>query len=244
MSTYLSHLDPSVRRCGMLVAEEVANRMGKKLDFGDWDGKGQGREWCAEMRRLASEPQPHTISSGDDVDSDDLDEAGAVEAKPKDEPTLSPEPSKPISAQLNPVLYDSDDSITGYASHHSSRSSSPSPSELLEIEKDPSLAVGRKKIQKPVYLMQLGDLLVHTARGEDQLAPMKEEMALKEGETLIRRKKGYGLELGRLYRSLVYFLNLCSRVLQMRTPSTLPLISFGCKTTLILVNLTRSAKLY
>ncbi|OBZ75644.1 hypothetical protein A0H81_04556 [Grifola frondosa] len=38
ISTYISHLDASVRRCGMLVAEEVARGAGKNLDFGDWEG--------------------------------------------------------------------------------------------------------------------------------------------------------------------------------------------------------------
>ena len=52
VSHYISHLDPTVRRCGMLVAEEVARGAGKKLDFNDWTGEQDGREWCRQIRAL------------------------------------------------------------------------------------------------------------------------------------------------------------------------------------------------
>ncbi|KAG1859114.1 hypothetical protein C8R48DRAFT_674099 [Suillus tomentosus] len=46
----------------------------------------------------------------------------------------------------------------GYASPTSSRSVSPTPSELDEMKKDPILRVGVKKIPRPVYLAQLGEM--------------------------------------------------------------------------------------
>jgi telomere length regulation protein len=49
----------------------------------------------------------------------------------------------------------------------------------------------REKVQRPVYLMQLLELL--RARTE----PEKLEVALRWGEELIRRKRDYGTELGK-----------------------------------------------
>jgi hypothetical protein len=52
VSLYISHTDPSIRICGMLVAEEVAQRSGRKLDFKIWDGDGDGKDWARRIRRL------------------------------------------------------------------------------------------------------------------------------------------------------------------------------------------------
>src|ERR1700689_2103881 len=49
---YIGHLDHSIRRCGMLVAEVVAHRAGKNLDFHDWDGDDTGKPWARELRML------------------------------------------------------------------------------------------------------------------------------------------------------------------------------------------------
>ncbi|KAF8160588.1 telomere length regulation protein-domain-containing protein [Pholiota molesta] len=166
ISTYISHLDPAVRRCGMLAAEVIAQRAEKKLAFGDWEGDDQGRPWC----QVASP-------------ANDIPRATFV-------PTLSG--------------YDSDDSMTGYASPpSSSRSSSPTPAELAEIEAEPTLNVGRQKVARPVYLAQLGDLLrgstaVGAAKGggpDDPHEADRIEMGLTVAEELIRRKMGYGTEL-------------------------------------------------
>jgi telomere length regulation protein len=97
---------------------------------------------------------------------------------------------------------DSDDeSLQGYASEENSdRAPSPTPSELEEIEKDPTLNVGVKKIPKPVYLAQLGELVRSTSAGlksAENDEPDKIEMALNCGEDLIRRKRNFGMELGR-----------------------------------------------
>ena len=99
-----------------------------------------------------------------------------------------------------PDGYDSDDSLTGYASEpSSSRSPSPTPSELDEIEKDPTLRVTQSKVARPVYLAQLGELIRPTggvqANGDED-EPKKIEVALDVAEELIRRKKDYGTELG------------------------------------------------
>ena len=43
-----------MRRCGMLVAEEVAKATGKKLAFGDWEGEKDGKPWCRQIRELGA----------------------------------------------------------------------------------------------------------------------------------------------------------------------------------------------
>ncbi|KAM5539117.1 hypothetical protein V8D89_007340 [Ganoderma adspersum] len=202
ISTYISHLDPSVRRCGMLVAEEVAHASGKTLDFGEWEGDEQGKAWCRELRELLRES---------DADVDDLPEGELEDAIPPkaqlplvdiEEPT-----SSNITIQTPASGYDSDDSLTGYASPASSRSASPTPSELAEIEKDPTLGVGIKKVPRPVYLAQLGELVRPTGglqSGDEQNNAARIEVALEVAEELIRRKSGYGTELEENAVNLVY----------------------------------------
>ncbi|TFK90973.1 telomeric DNA binding protein [Polyporus arcularius HHB13444] len=192
VSTYISHLDPSVRRCGMLVAEEVARAAGKTLDFGEWDGDDQGKPWCRQLRDLIKQC---------DADAEawvELDEAFSplLQTSATDFPVEStaaaPAPLEPPSG------YDSDDSMTGYASTTSSRSASPTPSELAEIERDPTLRVGVKKVARPVYLAQLGEMVRSSGGlqgGNEQDTAEKLEVALNVAEELIRRKSGYGTEL-------------------------------------------------
>ncbi|KAG8886354.1 telomere binding protein [Tulasnella sp. 331] len=206
IAIYIGHADPTVRRCGMLVAEVIAKKIGQKLDFGDWEEAGQGREWCRAMRWLVDEggdvgafredetdqgegapndAKPAELSQG--IDSDDNDDEGdrVKSAGPPGHPALD-----------SSVAKDSDDdSLVGYGSNASSRSPSPTPSELDEIEKDPTLVSGAKKVQRPVYLIQLGQLLVPASRSNEKDEADRIEMALSEGAALIRRKAGFGLEL-------------------------------------------------
>ncbi|KAF7304694.1 Telomere-reg-2 domain-containing protein [Mycena kentingensis (nom. inval.)] len=191
---YISHLDDSVRRCGMLVAELVASMTEKKLDFGDWDGVAGGRIWARQIRTLLTAR-----------DSDALDEPDppAMDDEVPPSPVIKSDnlPSRPIEAG-----YDSDDSLSGYVSQSTSRSASPTPSELEEIEKDPTLGVGAKKVSRPVYLSQLG-ALIRPAGGtnvnENDLAA-EMEVGLNCAEELIRRKRGYGTELDENAVNLVY----------------------------------------
>lgn len=193
VSTYISHLDPSVRRCGMLVAEEVARAAGKSLDFGDWEGDGPGKAWCRQLRELLKEC---------DADVDQRAEADSElptssQAHPTPADTIKSSQAK--LAVVEPSGYDSDDSVTGYGSPSSSRSASPTPSELEEVERDPTIRVGVKKVPRPVYLAQLGEMIRPTGglqSGDEQLQATKVEVALEVAEELIRRKSGYGTELG------------------------------------------------
>ncbi|KAJ3844507.1 telomere length regulation protein-domain-containing protein [Lentinula raphanica] len=200
ISTYISSMDNTVRHCGMLVAEVAAQHAGKSLDFKDWDGDDSGKPWARSLRAL--------LETRDvDVDVGILDERNSPDI-------VTSENSRPETAEpkrsvitLRTDEYDSDDSVTGYDSVPSSRSNSPTPSELEDIEKDPSLNVNRKKTPKPVYLAQLGAMLRSTG-GMSKENPAEEadkiEVALDCAEELIRKKKDYGMELEENAVNLAY----------------------------------------
>ncbi|KAI9446831.1 hypothetical protein H4582DRAFT_1908693 [Lactarius indigo] len=175
IGTYIGHLDPSVRRCGMLVAEEVAHRTGKELDFKDWDGDDGGKPWARKVRQLLGhkdvDVELSDSSEGHQLAVEDIIEEEAFE--PPDESAQMPQSS--VSA---PEDYDSDDS--------------PTPSELAEVEKDPSLRVGKAKIVPPVYLAQLGEMIRGTSglkTDQESQEAEKVEIALNVAEELIRRKR-------------------------------------------------------
>ncbi|KAI0085456.1 telomere length regulation protein-domain-containing protein [Irpex rosettiformis] len=224
IATYISHLDPSVRRCGMLVAEEVAKASGKKLDFGDWDGDSDGRKWCRDIRELVKERDVDadvSLVSEEDpkAPGNDTGFEGAKKAHVDTVPS-SPEPKSHSTRKPKITVvssgYDSDDSLTGYASEpSSSRSASPTPSELEEIEQDPTLRVGKIVIHRPVYLTQLGEMIRPSSgvrQEEEDKEPKKIEVALEAAEELIRRKRAYGTELEENAVNLAYgFLGLTNK---------------------------------
>lgn len=235
ISTYLSHLDPSVRRCGMLAAEEVASGAGKKLDFGEWDGDQPGKAWSRDVRLLT-----RNVDSAVDMKVDSDDE-GDTDVDAKFESDVSPKEAVPDTsrrsfrqARVETVEDSDDESLSGYTSSPaSSRSPSPTPSELEEIEKDPTLRVGHKKVVRPVYLAQLGEMIRPTTglkADNEEHEVRRIEVGLNAAEELIRRKSNYGTELGEP-RTPVVSLYLTSS--QRRTPLTwcMPLSDY--KTTTI-----------
>ncbi|KAG7452712.1 uncharacterized protein BT62DRAFT_939781, partial [Guyanagaster necrorhizus] len=203
VSLYIGHMDASIRRCGMLAAEVVAHASGKKLNFEDWEGTGDGKPWTRALRALLYER---------DVDSNIVVlEKEPVPTKKTEEPgdAASIRKASPQSSMLrsNAGDYDSDDSLTGYASPASSRSVSPTPSELDNIEKDPTLNVTKKKISRPVYLVQLGELLRSSGGVQQSDAALEAdriELALSCSEDLIRRKQFFGTELEENAANLTY----------------------------------------
>ncbi|KAL0579959.1 telomere binding protein [Marasmius crinis-equi] len=196
VGTYISQMDNSIRHYGMLVAEVVAQRVGKKLDFEDWEGEDSDKPWCRQVREFIQTRDIDVDIQTVDVDTDEV---------PRSQPDNIPDMPQPAPPTTKPTIvmkskdgYDSDDSMAGYDSPPSSRSASPTPSELQEIENDPSLAVGAKKIQRPVYLAQLGNMIrgpTGTTDGSANEEADKIEMALNCAEELIRKKKDFGTEL-------------------------------------------------
>lgn len=201
IGTYIGHMDNSVRRCGMLVAEIVAQRAGKKLDFGDWEGDADGRGWARAVRNLIMERDADFDETSLAEDSSVAQDVGIEVIFTEGTRADAAQPREPVAPPPSSG-YDSDDSLTGYASPSSSRSPSPTPSELADIERDPSLAVGVKKVARPVYLAQLGALVRGTGglkKGDEEQEADRIEMALSCAEDLIRRKRAYGMELGMYY---------------------------------------------
>jgi telomere length regulation protein len=194
----------------MLAAEIIAQRVDKKLNFGDWDGDDMGKPWARKIRLLiAARDVDGDIGIEDDAEEERahlIDEAEAVgETEEISTEGASYHTKNRMAAKLKTVSlnvkagYDSDDSLTGYTSPSSSRSVSPTPSELEEFEQDPTVRVGIKKIPRPVYLAQLGELVRSTSgvkSSDDNQEVDKIEMALSCGEELIRKKQDYGVELG------------------------------------------------
>ncbi|KAJ7273520.1 telomere length regulation protein-domain-containing protein [Mycena haematopus] len=190
---YIGHLDSSIRRCGMLVAEVVAHLSGKKLDFGDWEGDEGGKAWARTVRQLL-------LARDSDANLGDAEETRPPSDESEIRQIITPGIQSARTAKPAPPAteagYDSDDSLSGYISQSSSRSNSPTPSELAEIEKDPTLGVGAKKVPRPVYLANWG-------LDESQLAN-EIEMGLDCAEELIRKKAAYGTELEENAVNLVY----------------------------------------
>jgi telomere length regulation protein len=122
---------------------------------------------------------------------------------------------------VTPELDSDDDSSTGYTSPSptSSRAPSPTPSELADS------AFRRCPIPRPVYLAELGALLVEApknavevesaeglglgpktrreigitggrAGGDAEDEKARADLALEIGAELVRKKRGYGSELG------------------------------------------------
>ncbi|KAF8333991.1 telomere length regulation protein-domain-containing protein [Cantharellus anzutake] len=192
VSKYIGNLDPIIRRLGMALAEYLAELSGRTLQFGDWDGDKDGRDWIRQLRVLVRSPDVLAQHHNDEMNvGDQLDELN-----PRD---LIPVERKDASHIIFKAADSDDESVVGYGSSpSSSRPPSPTPSELDEIENDPTLRVGgglsKQRIVRPVYLVTLGELLRPSkAQEEDQF--QKLQMALTHGEELIRRKKDYGTEL-------------------------------------------------
>ena len=220
----------------MLAAEVVAKGAGKKLDFGDWEGRDDSKPWAQNLRRLLE---------GRDVDVALVDEpppeislevslTANVQEQPPPPPPTTKKPR--LVSVVDVSRHDnSDDSLTGYASPTSSRSASPTPSELDEIEKDPTLNIGVKKVSRPVYLAQLGEMVRSTGGTKDSNQEAdKIDKALNYGEELIRKRRNYGTELGS-YQVFCLLISPLTRITpgQTRMLSTWLMVSWACRTTTI-----------
>ncbi|CAE7097225.1 unnamed protein product [Rhizoctonia solani] len=233
VGTYISHRDESVRRCGMLVAELVA---GGKLDFGGWEddnaeggetGREKRREWQAWAKALRLEAKDIL-----GVLNREKEEPPIIPvAKEQPTTTIEPPPADSIGESSDakaPEPDSDDDSLVGYASPSptSSRAPSPTPSE----REDPTLR--RRPIPRPIYLAELGALLVEAPKnvvevqpaegfgvgpktrrgmgitggragdGEDEKARV--DLSLEVGAELVRKKRGYGSELDENAINLAY----------------------------------------
>ena len=189
---YISHMDESIRLCGMLVAEILSSLAGKMLTFDVWDGEDEARLWALRVRKLIEAHDVNaTRTSVQGTDASDSEEE-ISQSDPRIHDIHLRDPIEHIDDG-----FDSDDSVNGYAPSVSSRS--PTSTELAEIEKEPALSLGIKKVSRPLYLSQLGAFLRSRTDGGQSgqySAADNVEMALDSAEDLIRSKKIFGSELG------------------------------------------------
>jgi telomere length regulation protein len=189
------------------------------LAFSDWEGDGDGREWARKMRELIK----HVESDSIIVENLILDNENTVqenEENPQERQFQKSSEEETTIQKIRSITIqggdDSDDSLEGYESETSSSSTSPSgviagrmgagdepkSSKLSdfrptveEINADPTLLMPAKdRIRKPVYLLDLGKLFKVTKEGSEQYESIL--MGLETAVELIRRKAGWGLELG------------------------------------------------
>src|SRR6266576_2278263 len=186
---YISHMDESIRLCGMLVAEVLSSLAEKVLAFDVWDGEDETRLWAHRVREL--------IKGHASANSTNVQGANIAEEIAQPEPQIQ----DMIPVANNQIIltddgFDSDDSVTGYAPSLSPLATS---TELAEVEKEPVLSFGTKRISRPLYLSQLGALLRSrdgNGQSSQSSAADNVEMALNSAEDLIRRKRDFGSELG------------------------------------------------
>lgn len=212
----------------------------RRLVFGKeiWDGFGQGKEECRRLRALVNlrdnqaQVPDDTLAAGEERNADwrllgwDSSDDRPTSPLPKTSANApqdsarprgrspSPKPQTKKKPRSRPAPDSDDESLSGYSSPaNSSRSPSPTPSFLEEVARDPMTnATTREKIQRPVYIIQLIELL--RAREE----PDKLEVGLKWGESLIRRKRHFGKELGEPHLHVA--LDRTDMTPQRRTPSS------------------------
>lgn len=186
----------------MLAAEIVAQRTGRILDFQQWEGNDQGREWARALRGLIDGRDVDATEAGPDIilvneESAPIDRDIKITGSKKTQ-IASVVSAKMANLNICDEGSDSDDSLTGYASSDAfSRPPSPTMSEMEEIEKDPTLNVGKKPVQRPVYLVDLARLITESTKPDDPQNADRIEMALDCAEELIRAKRSFGYELGK-----------------------------------------------
>ncbi|TEB06292.1 hypothetical protein FA13DRAFT_1807224 [Coprinellus micaceus] len=188
VSRYLGRQDASVRRCGLLVGREIARMSGKSLEFGVWDGDDSGKVWARTLRRLIQGRDVDVVLGTVDAETAPKATPGVVDDAEVEE-FVSPAERK--AAMVEEVEERQPEKVQFKSTAQGS--ASPSPSEIEEIEKDPTLNVA-VKVQRPVCLRQLGDLLRGTGQKAKSYEPHeadKIEMALNYAEELIRKKRDY-----------------------------------------------------
>ena len=153
----------------------------------EWARGGSGLVRCGGGRLIGQRTDFNPVADIDvveDKESEDEDTVPVMANSPRAENVAAPDSD--------------DDSLQGYDSPTSSRSASPTQSELEEIEKDPTLrATQSKPVTRPVYLMQLIGLL-RAGGGDDVGAADKMQMGLTHAEGLVRRERGVGQGVGRI----------------------------------------------
>jgi len=153
--------------------------------FDTWEGTDEVIAWARSIRKMIGVRRVDTDVV--DVQKNDLidDNQQMMDSK---------HCTKNTSVHSIAMNFDSDDSLSGYAS---SRSASPLLPGLAEAEKEPQLNFGTGEILRPVYISQLVDLLRDHGSSDKNSEAEKIRVALDDADDLIRKKRGFGSELGK-----------------------------------------------
>ncbi|TIB68515.1 hypothetical protein E3Q17_03729 [Wallemia mellicola] len=171
--SYLSLPNPFGRLLGMLVAQYLANYDGvDRLTFGNsaFSGSGPGRN---EIQRLIQL-----------VDRSRVDDGGAPIQH------LEEEQSETSADDISITQHDdsdSDDSIEGYEIDYDKFNTNKPDSDDEEAANDPTI-LSKRKVNRPVYIAELNDMLRHDGK-EGNEAAVLEEVALKWAAALINDKR-------------------------------------------------------
>lgn len=259
ISAHLSIIQPATRLLGMLVAELVSATTVPQggeltpLSFGDemWAGEEREKQLARSIRALVQakedpaaaegwqqmlrsrweccEERPSTIATSQKK----VQPAAPVQVLVT--PAASPRPlisviSDPNDLQPYPLPAPPSASVlSALASDDASLYSTALPSTSASTTRK------RGKLRAPVYVPELVSYL----KGLDPEGKKEEadgeaervEVGLREGEALVRRKAGWGGELGECRRELSMACRLTLTTLrkQTRTPSTSPSLSCRCR---------------
>lgn len=214
----LKSLRGGIRHLGMLVAELVTGwatgqQEGGGVDFGKetWEGAGEGREVAREVRTVVSKWQSWEGGDGwkaglrewaDEVDS------SLVKLVPRPAPPVNPArkaetskkeapPAKKPMIQVigddEPLSSDDDDELRPFASGPPVQNDPLAPTlEELETGEIGLHAIRKKPPRDPVYVQEVSEYL----RDTDNVERLR--VGLEKAEEVIRRKAGWGTELGAL----------------------------------------------
>ena len=203
VQTHLSSTRQPQRLLGMLVAEVVSQRSVDRssglapLDFGTdvWAGDDATRIDVRALRALVDAPADTDVPGWAELIAAEpaAPRTVAVVAQPvRSPPRVNGKPKvAPKIAVLSSSTPDEDDDLVAYAlpDEPSDSDDEAAPAEAA------TRAPGSKRPRPPVYIGDLAAFL-RTDSKDANAAAERIAVALKSGEALIRRKAGWGRELG------------------------------------------------
>lgn len=202
---HLGALRPEIRMSGMFIAETVSKQTlapdgpVKPLDFSDiWEAGDDGSDVVAALRETLHDPADWLVQDWQ-VEADQVDQ---VDTQPKGAEVKTEEgiPSdRQATSASSKIQVLSSDLAAEYSDYDSEEEpdlvpynmpSGPISDDLKDLEDPSAFTPQKKKVRPPVYLADLGQMLKSNEDAE------KLKVALDEAEGLIRRKSGWGTELG------------------------------------------------
>lgn len=225
ISTHLASLRPSIRYKGMFIAELVSRKSRdpggsvKPLDFGDLWQEAEARNAVSRLRDLSEGPKDwHAegwempiegeaeVEGADDTAETEVNSAVQAARLPSMSATPRRNGKQAANGKIQVLSSSTSDDESALADEYNEYDSAaededdlvpytlpaaPRAEDLKDLEDPSAYTPNKKKVQPPVYIADLSAML-KDGKDADRL-----EMGLREAEGLIRRKAGWGSELGR-----------------------------------------------